>query len=121
VTGLTRCRTVRHSGILKTFYKEKRIHTPQHIHTASDRLVYNTTCSFTVLEVERETPCMPILFEVERDTPCTSILLALKRDRYTLHFNTAGVERDTPCTSIRLVVKRIHPACPLGYNNTKLF
>ncbi len=64
---------------------------------------------------------MPILFEVERDTPCTSILLALKRDRYTLHFNTAGVERDTPCTSIRLVVKRIHPACPLGYNNTKLF
>ncbi len=63
---------------------------------------------------------MPILFEVERDTPCTSILLALKRERYTLHFNTAGVETDAPCTSILLVVKRIHPACLLGYNDFEL-
>ncbi len=81
-TGVTGCRTVRHSGILKHCVKVKKY----------------KPCKFSLLTVKRDTPCRPysrrwkgIHLAVERDTPsCTSTYTAADDERYALYVHIAG-------------------------------
>ncbi len=108
-TGLTGCRTFRHSGILKHCMKD----------TPSTSTVYcwRRRWKHPVRARERVTPCTSSLLEVERDTPCTSTLHAAERDTPSRlrrwlwkgiqsHVHTAGGGKGYNLTSTLLTEER---------------
>jgi hypothetical protein len=84
-----------------------------HVHTACGAKRH--ICMSILLEMQRDTPCMPILLE-QRDTPRMAILLAVQKHTYIRHVHIADAAKISILHVTLFVVKRDTPDIHTTYS-----